>query len=248
MITVHHLSSSRSQRIIWLLEELGVEYQVKRYERLPTMLAPPELKKIHPLGKSPVITDGDVTVAESGQLHRPVSTQRVDFAGNIQSMVRLHAGAIVEYLVSEYGNGRLIPPQSAKQDRLKYTYWLHFSEGSAMPLVVMMLLFTKAPNSAPFFIRPLVRYIFGTVLTSFVQPGLKRNAVYMEGELNKSQWFAGNDFTAADVEMSFPVEAMAERGINMSDFPKLAGYLGAIHARPAYKRALETGGEYHLLS
>lgn len=185
------------------------------------MLAPPELKKIHPLGKSPVITDGDMTVAESG--------------------------AIVEYLVNEYGNGRLIPPPSAKQERLKYTYWMHFSEGSAMLPVVMYLLFTKAPDSAPFFIRPLVRYIFGTVLNSFVKPSLKKQAQYMEGELNKTQWFAGNVFTAADVEMSFPIEAMAERP-GLSQYPKLLAYLDAIHARPAYKRALESGGEYHLLS
>ncbi|KAL3155248.1 hypothetical protein ABBQ32_013179 [Trebouxia sp. C0010 RCD-2024] len=221
MIVVHHLSSSRSHRIIWLLEELGVEYEVKRYERMSNMLAPPELKQIHPLGKSPVVTDGDVTVAESG--------------------------AIVDYLVSTYGSGRLIPPPSAKQDRLKYTYWLHFSEGSAMPPVLMYLVLTKVPDRAPFFIRPVVRYIFGTLLTGFVEPNLARNADYMESELRKTKWFAGDDFTAADVIMSFPVEAMAERGGMGAKHPKLAGYLERIHARPAWKRALETGGEYHLL-
>lgn len=153
----------------------------------------------------------------------------------------------MEYLVNTYGNGHLIPPQSAKQDRLKYTYWLHFSEGSAMMPVVMYLILTKGPNSAPFFIRPVVKYIFGTLLTSFVEPALKRNADYMEAELRKTKWFAGEDFTAADIEMSFPVEAMAERGGMGAKHPNLAGYLERIHARAAWKRALETGGEYHLL-
>ena len=160
----------------------------------------------------------------------------------------LNAGAIVEYLVNTYGNGRLIPPPSAKQDRLKYTYWLHFSEGSAMLPVVMYLLLTKGPDRAPIFIRPIVRYIFGTLLSAFVEPNMKRHAQYMESELNKTIWFAGNEFTAADVEMSFPIEAMAERGGMGAQYPKLAAYLERIHSRPAWKRALDTGGEYHLLS
>ena len=164
-----------------------------------------------------------------------------------RSFPLLNAGAIVEYLVSTYGNGRLIPPSSAKQDRLKYTYWLHFSEGSAMPPVLMYLVLTKVPERAPFLIRPVVRYIFGTLLTAFVEPNLARNADYMESELRKSKWFAGDEFTAADVLMSFPVEAMADRGGMGAKHPNLAGFLQRIHARPAWKRALETGGEYHLL-
>ena len=116
-----------------------------------------------------------------------------------------------------------------------------------MPLVVMKLLLTVGPRRAPFFIRPLIKFVFGGLLKSFVDPGLKRNAQYFEGELNKYQWFAGNEFSAADVQMSFPVEAMAERG-GLTQYPKLESWLEAIHARPAYKRALETGGEYHLLS
>ena len=158
------------------------------------------------------------------------------------------AGAIVEYLVNTYGNGRLIPPTSAKQDRLKYTYWLHFSDGSPMLPVVMTILLTKGPDKAPILIRPFVRYVFGTLLKAFVQPNMKRHADYMESELSKTTWFAGNEFTAADVEMSFPIEAMATRGIKPAQYPKLAAYLERIHARPAYKKALETGGEYHILS
>jgi glutathione S-transferase len=218
MITVHHLNNSRSQRVLWLLEELELNYEVKRYERdRKTMLAPPELRAVHPLGKSPVITDGNVTVAESG--------------------------AIIEYLVAHHGQGRLVPP-AGSPERLRYTYWLHFAEGSAMPNQVFKLIFDRIATSAPFFIRPVARGIAGTVLNSFVLPNIKAQLDFMEAELGRSLWFAGSEFSAADIQMSFPLEAATMRSGLDASRPRLHGFLQRIHARPAYRRALERGGPY----
>ena len=222
MIVVHHLNNSRSQRVLWLLEELGLDYEVKRYERnAETMLAPAELKKVHPLGKSPVVTDGAATIAESG--------------------------AIVEYLVDRYGAGRLAPAP-ASPDRLRYTYWLHYAEGSAMPPLLLKLVFDRVETAPmPFFVKPIARAIAGRARSSFIAPQIELHLHYMEGELGKSAWFAGNDFSAADVQMSFPLEAAASRGGLDARRPKLMAFLERIHARPAYKRALERGGAYELL-
>ena len=218
MIIVHHLNNSRSQRVIWLLEELGVAYEVKRYERdAKTMLAPPELRAVHPLGKSPVITDGDKTIAETG--------------------------AVVEYLVSTYGDGRLIP-SAGTDDRLRYTYWLHFAEGSAMPPLVMTLVFGAIPPRVPFFIRPVAKLISDNVQKNFLRPNIEAQLMLMEKELARSTWFAGEDFTAADVMMSFPVEAGATRGEGLGSRPKLTAWLAKVHARPAYQAALKRGGAY----
>jgi glutathione S-transferase len=222
MITVHHLNDSRSQRILWLLEELELPYEIVRYKRDPaTMLAPPALRAVHPLGKSPVITDGALTLAESG--------------------------AIVEYLVERYGNGRLIPP-AGTPERLRYTYWLHYAEGSAMPPLLLKLAFTRVANAPmPFFARAIARRIADGALRAFVDPQIARHLDYLEGELGRSPWFAGNAFTAADVQMSFPLEAAAARGGLGASRPKLAAFLERIHARAGYARALERGGEYRLL-
>jgi glutathione S-transferase len=223
MITVHHLNNSRSQRVLWLLEELGVAYTVKRYERdTETMLAPPELKAIHPLGKSPVITDGDKTLAESG--------------------------AIVEYLVATYGNGRLIPPDGTPE-RLKYTYWLHYAEGSAMPPLLLKLIFDRIESAPmPFFVKPIAKKIAQTVKTQFITPQIETHFGFIEKELAKTGWFAGSDFTAADIQMSFPVEGAAARGGMTKDKrPNIFAYLERIHARPAYKAALEKGGPYDII-
>jgi glutathione S-transferase len=222
MITVHHLNNSRSQRILWLLEELGAEYEVRRYERdAETMLAPASLRAVHPLGKSPVITDGDVTMAESG--------------------------AIIEYLADRYGAGRLAPAPGAPE-RLRYTYWLHYAEGSAMPPMLMSLVFNRLRTApAPFFVRPVARGIADKVMTSFVSPQIKLHLDYMEGELGKSRWFAGDEFSAADVQMSFPLEAAASRGGLDASRPRLMDFLARIHERPAYRRALEKGGPYELM-
>lgn len=223
MIVVHHLEASRSQRILWLLEELGVPYEVKRYERnKETMLAPPELKKIHPLGKSPVITDGDLTVAESG--------------------------AIVEYLAGKYGAGKLVPAPGTPE-HLRYVYWLHYAEGSAMPPLLLKLVFDRVETAPmPFFVRPIAKQIAARAKGGFIEPQINLHLDYMEGELAKSEWFAGSSFSAADVQISFPLEAAAARGfIGGGKRPKLAAFLQRIHARPAYARALERGGPYELL-
>jgi glutathione S-transferase len=218
MIVVHHLNNSRSQRVLWLLEELGVPYEVKRYERDPaTMLAPPELRAIHPLGKSPVITDGDKTLAETG--------------------------AIVEYLVETYGQGRLIPP-AGTPERLRYTYWLHYAEGSAMPPLLLKLVFTALPARAPSLLKGLVKAIAAKAQSGFVDPQLKSHIDYWDAELAKAEWFAGPAFTAADVMMSFPLEAAADRA-GAGTRPKVAAFLEKIHARPAYRKALERGGPYN---
>ncbi|MBW4633065.1 MAG: glutathione S-transferase [Iphinoe sp. HA4291-MV1] len=206
MIIVHHLNNSRSQRVLWLLEELGIEYDIKFYERDPqTMLAPESLRQVHPLGKSPVITDADLTIAESG--------------------------AIIEYLVDHYGNGRLVPAPGTPE-RLRYTYWLHYAEGSAMPPLLLRLIFEH----------------FGIgdskAMDAFIAPQIKLHFDYIEGEFRKSTWFAGSEFTAADIQMSFPLEMIAMRPEEVESRPKLKEFLARIHARPAYKRALERGGKY----
>jgi glutathione S-transferase len=217
MLTVHHLENSRSQRVLWLLEELGVPYEVKRYERdRKTMLAPESLKAVHPLGKSPVITDGTQRIAETG--------------------------AIVEYILDKYGEGRLIPA-AGSEERQRYTYWLHFAEGSAMPPLVMTLLFTEIPKRAPFFIRPIARAIGDTVKASYLGPTMQAQLSFMERELARGGWFAGADFGAADVMMSFPVEAASSRA-GLGSQPLLSAWLARIHARPAYQAALSRGGPY----
>src|ERR1700722_2964455 len=207
MIVVHHLNNSRSQRVLWLLEELELEYEVKRYERdRKTMLAPPELKAVHPLGKSPVVTDGDRTLAESG--------------------------AIVEYLVERHGGGRLVPPPGTAE-RLRYTYWLHYAEGSAMPPLLLKLIFDRIETSPmPFFVKPIARGISAKVKGSFIEPQITQHLDYLEGELGKNSWFAGNEFSAADIQMSFPLEAAAARGGLEIGHPKAMAFLERIHAAP----------------
>ena len=223
MLTVHHLNNSRSQRILWLMEELGLDYEIKRYERdKTTMRAPASLRTVHPLGKSPVITEGDVTVAESG--------------------------AIIEYLIERHGKGRLAPAVGTP-DRLRYTYWLHFAEGTAMPPLVMKLVFNRIETGPmPFFIRPIAKKISATVKNTFINPELAQQLNYMETEIAKTGWFAGPEFSAADIQMSFPLEAAASRGGLNASHPKLMDFLKRIHARPAYQRALKRGGAYELLS
>ena len=221
MITVHHLNNSRSQRVLWLLEELGLEYEVKRYQRNPqTMLAPPELRQVHPLGKSPVITDGDLTLGESG--------------------------AIIETLADRYGAGKLAPAPGSPE-RVRYLYWLHFAEGTAQPPLLLKLLFDRIKSKAPFFVRPVARAIADQALGTFVLPNINRNLDFMESELAGSGWFAGPQFSAADVQMSFPLEAARARGGLDEKRPRLMDFLQRIHARPAYRRAVERGGEYALM-
>jgi glutathione S-transferase len=219
MIIVHHLNNSRSQRILWLLEELGLAYEIKKYERdAKTMLAPLALRAVHPLGKSPVIEDGETIVAESG--------------------------AIIEYLVGRYGEGRLAP-EPGTPERLRYTYFLHYAEGSAMPPLLLKLVFDRVESTpGPFFVRPFARAIAKKVKNSFVLPQIRQHLAFLEGELASRAWFAGDDFSAADIQASFPLEAAAARGGLDAQYPKLSAFLERFHARPAYRRALERGGKY----
>ena len=221
MLTVHHLNNSRSQRVLWLLEELGVDYEVRRYDRdIRTLLAPPSLRAVHPLGKAPVVTDGALTLAESG--------------------------AILEYLADRYGAGRLAPAPGTPE-RLRYSYWMHYAEGSAMPPLLLKLVFDRIETGPmPFIVRPVAKGIVKRVKQAFIDPQLRTHLDFMEGELGKSPWFAGAGFSAADVQMSFPIEAAIDRAGLDASRPRLMDWLERIHARPAYQRALERGGPYNL--
>lgn len=221
MITVHHLNNSRSQRVLWLLEELGVLYEVKRYERdKTTMLAPPALKAIHPLGKSPVITEDGRTIAETG--------------------------TIIEYILERHGRGRLIPAPGS-DERLRYTYWLHYAEGSAMTPLLLKLIFTRLPENAPGLLRGVVKNIANKANERLADPQVRTHIDYWDTELSKSEWFAGGSFTAADIMMSFPLEAAAARA-GAKSRPMVKAFLDRIHARPAYHDALKKGGPYDYAS
>lgn len=215
MIIVHHLEKSRSQRVLWLLEELGVDYELVTYARDPkTMLAPPALKKVHPLGKSPVIVDGERTVAESA--------------------------AILEYLVERHGGGRFVPP-AGSPEHLAYRYWMHYAEGSAMTPLLLKLVFGEIKRKAPWPVKPIAAAIAHQVLSTFVDPNLETHFGWIESELAKRTWFAGEEMTIADVQMSYPVEASYQRS-DLGSRPKTRAWLDRVQARPAYKRALEKGG------
>ena len=223
MLTVHHLNDSRSQRILWLLEELSLPYRIKHYQRdAKTLLAPAELRNVHPLGKSPVLTDGKTTMAETG--------------------------AIIEYVLERHGAGRL-RPQAGTDEQLRYRYWMHFAEGSFMPPLLLTLVFDKVVQAPmPFFVRPVARAIANKVLDATARPNLKNQLDFMETELARSLWFAGDELTGADIMMSFPLEAASQRAGLDSSHPRLMAFLDRVHARPAYRRALERGGPYGLLT
>lgn len=221
MITVHHLENSRSQRILWLLEELGLEYEIVEYKRDPETASGPEsLKKVHPLGKSPVITDGDLTVAESG--------------------------AIIEYLLDQYDAEKRLRPTDGKA-LLDYRYWLHFAEGSLMPLLVMKLVMMKIPKSPmPFFVKPIAKAISGKVQEKFIMPRITPQMQFIEKTLGENTWFVGEELTAADIQMSFPLQASSTR-MSMSEFPNIARFIKQIEALPAYQKALAKGGAFTTL-
>jgi glutathione S-transferase len=220
MLTVHHLNNSRSQRVLWLLEELGTPYELVKYERDPkTMLAPPELQKVHPLGKSPVISDDGDVIAESG--------------------------AILEYLVDQYGDGKFVPSKGS-QDYLRCRYFMHYAEGSLMPFLLMKLLFARIRSTKmPFFVKPIAKRIADGVETGFVTPNLERHVAFLDGELEKRPWFAGNDITVADFQMLYPMEAIVARGPEAT--PRFKEWLTKVQERPAFKRALEKGGPSEIL-
>jgi glutathione S-transferase len=223
MLTVHHLETSRSQRILWLLEELGVPYELKVYRRnRDTRLAPPELKAIHPLGKSPVITDEGETIAESA--------------------------AIIEYLVEKYGHmgrgdvAQLEPARGSAAYR-QCRYWMHYAEGSLMNWLVMKLVFSSLPKRPmPFFAKPVARAMCDKVQQQLIDPNLQNSLQFIEGHLARNTWFAGQDLTMADFQMSFAVEALLARSAAGGEYPRLAAYHRRMRERPAYQRAEAKGG------
>ncbi|MEN8367885.1 glutathione S-transferase family protein [Acinetobacter bereziniae] len=213
MITLHHLDQSRSLRIIWALEELGLEYEIKHYKRLPTFAAPPELKAVHPLGKSPVLTDGDLTIAESA--------------------------VILDYLQTTYDSKNQFKPQNP-QDLMQYNYWMHYAEGSLMPYLVMTLVMTNMPKHVPFLIRPIAKKISEGVRGGFINPRLKEHSAFLEDYFSQHDYAAG-EFSFADIQMSFPVIAMQQRTQNK--MPQIAAYGERIQQRPAYQRAKAKSGD-----
>ncbi|MDU6538659.1 glutathione S-transferase [Mixta calida] len=219
MIVVHHLNNSRSQRILWLLEELELPYEIKRYQRQTSMLAPPELKKVHPLGKAPVITDGDRVVAESG--------------------------AILEYLVGRYDRNRLLTPLD-EEEALECRYWLHYAEGSLMPLVVMRLIFSRMGKPpVPWLLRPIGAAFGNGVRKGFLDKQLTTHRQFIEQHLTRLPWFAGQHLTLADIQMSFPIQGLAARG-GLDGMPATQAWLDKISRRPAWQRAIQQGGELNL--
>jgi glutathione S-transferase len=209
-LTVHHLENSRSQRVLWLLEELGMPYEIRRYERnKATMLAPPELRQVHPLGKSPVIEDKDL----DGKRHVVAET-----------------GAIIEYIVERAGGGLGAPRE--REEALRYRHFLHYAEGSMMPVLFVKLVLSRVP-------------LLGRVALKKFQPMVDVHVNYVESELAGRPWFAGQSFTAADIMMSFPLEAARSRaGISRDSHPHIFRWVDTIHARPAYQAALAKGGPY----
>ena len=218
MITLHHLEHSRSQRVLWLLEELGLDYEIKHYKRDPkTNLAPPDLKAVHPLGKSPVITDGERTLAESA--------------------------VIVEYLARTYGSAEWAPT-TEDPAYWNFNYWMHYAEGSLMPPLLLKLVFTKVRTASPLLVRPIAAAIAEKVESGFIRGQIRTHFDHVDDHLARHEWFAGNKMSAADIQMSFPLEAAVARGTIGDDHPHVVEYVQRIQARPAYRRALEAGGDY----
>lgn len=218
MITVHHLEDSRSQRVLWLLEELEIDYKIIRYERDPvTSLAPPALYDVHPLGKAPVITDDDIVVAETG--------------------------AIFDYLLQTYDAEGNFHPLTASQEQREHRYWLHYAEGSAMTNLLLKLIFTRLPERAPWVMRAFVKGVADRAQTGFIDPRVSEHAAWWNDNLKATGHFVGDSLSAADIMMSFPIEALRSRA-DLTPWPALSEFLDRIHARKAYKLALEPGGDY----
>ena len=221
MLTLHHLEKSRSHRIVWLLELLELDYTIKTYQRDPkTLLAPAELKQVHPLGKSPVLTDDELVVAESG--------------------------AIIDYLLQRYGQGLLQPATDDIQSWVLYRYWLHYAEGSLMPLLLMKLVFTQIPKQPmPFFVKPVAKGISGKVMQRLVDPNLKTHLAFIEQQLEGKTWLLGDQLSAADVQMSFPMQALAAR-TNLREYPRIAAYVKRIEEDPAWQKVIAKAGKLEL--
>ena len=217
MIVVHHLEKSRSHRIIWLLEELELGYELQVHKRnKQTNLAPPELKKIHPLGKSPIVCINDLVLAESG--------------------------AIMETLLDQFAGGHRLRPAAGSKEMVPYRYWMHAAEGSLMPLLLLKLIFSKILSDSPWFVKPITRVISTKINESYLDPGLSGLLDYMESTLGGGDWFAGSDFTAADIQMSYAVEALCSRQELVQAYPNLRKYFEKIKNRKAYQAAIKKGG------
>lgn len=223
MITVHHLNRSRSTRVLWLLEELGVPYEIKNYERGEDLRAPASLRSVHPLGKSPVVTDSEtgVTIAESG--------------------------AILEYLVDRFDKDSKFRPKPGTPERWQYNYWLQYPESSLMPQLLLALIFgLMTKQKLPFFVKPIVGKIAATVKQKTYGPELERHFAFIEGELAKRPYLAGTEFSAADIQLSYPLEVSYGRTEAIDGKPKITAYLEKIRARPAYSRAIVRGGPVNI--
>lgn len=219
MITVHHLQRSRSERIVWLLEELGLPYELKRYKRDPkTMLAPPELFAVHPLGHAPVVVDED-------------------------GAVLIESGAIIDTLLKRHDVDNRLRPEEGTAAHLHYTTFLHFAEGSMMPPLLMRLFFNTMAAKAPALARPLVRGVTSFPEKLYVGPNIRRTLDFLESTLKERPWFAGPDFSGADIQMSFPIAMARERGGLDGRWPKLVDFLRRIAERPAHKAAKAKIGE-----
>ena len=211
MLTIHHLEKSRSFRIVWALEELQQQYQINLYKRLPSLAAPPELKRVHPLGKAPILEDAGRTIAESA--------------------------VILEYLQTKFDTTQRFKPQQ-DDDAFQYLYWMHYAEGSLMPLLVFQLVMNNVGKNVPFFIRPVANKITDGVKAGFIGPRLKDHIAFIEQYLSEHDYFAG-EFSFADIQMSFPLNALLTR--TTGQFPNIRVFLKRIETRPAYQRAKEKG-------
>ncbi|MFH7805240.1 glutathione S-transferase [Acinetobacter sp. YH16039] len=207
MITLHHLDQSRSFRILWALEELAQDYQVKFYKRLPTFAAPPELKLVHPLAKAPILTDEDQTIVESA--------------------------VILQHLQESYDTAQKFKPK-AKKDQQQYRYWMHYAEGSLMPLLLMQLVMNNVPKRVPWLIKPVAHKITSGVKAGFIHPRLKDHIAYLEDYLSTHEYFAGT-FSFADIQMWFPLDAIQSR--TSGSYPNITKYLKRLEERPAFQRA-----------
>lgn len=218
MLVLHHLNNSRSQRLLWLLEEIGVEYELRKYTRdSDTMRAPASLRAVHPLGKSPLLSDGDEVIAESA--------------------------AIIEYLIDGYAP-QLRPTQQAPNYR-DYVYWMHFAEGSLMPPLLIKLMGDRISQAkVPFFVKPVVKGIAKQLDDSYSGPENTLNLGYIDEHLGQNEWFCGDEISGADFQMSFPLEAASGRIEGFGEYKNIRAYLDRIHSRPAYQRALEKGDAY----
>ena len=218
MLTLHHLENSQSMRILWLLEELELDYDFKMYDRDPvTRLAPAEYKAVSPLGTAPVITDGDLVLAETN--------------------------AIIDYLLDEYGNGRLRPAPGTGE-RVPYLFWFHAAQGSFQPLLTTQYLFDAMRTKPPFPIRNIVGAVVGKVEEAFLRPRFDALYRLMEQALDGRSWFAGDELSAADIVMGFSMEFAAVRAGMDERYPNTQAFLERMRARPAYQRALEKDGKF----